>query len=167
MSKKKILIIALVVIAAGGIFYASQVLKETQRQIAEQVARVSGVAMEPTFSDGDIILVDKEFKQLVRGDIVVFRPPQNPDTLFVKRIVGLPGERIQTINGDILINGAILDEKTYLPSGVKTYGKTDIKLGDKEFFVLGDNRDKSSDSRLWGPLPLENIVSRFVAEGKK
>lgn len=165
MSKKKILIIALVVIFLGIVFYGCQVLKEVQIQIGERTIRIIGVNMEPTYHKGDILLVDKNFKELKRGDIIVFNPPQNPpNTLFIERIVGLPGERVQTINGDILINGTLLDEKIYFPSAPKAYGEADIQLGDKEYFVLGDNRDKSNDSRLFGAVSLENIVSKVVIE---
>ena len=127
---------------------------------------VSGASMAPNFEDGDYLLVDEltyRVRSPARGEVVVFRYPNDESTFFIKRIVGLPGERVVVKGGDVKIinkaspDGFSLDEK-YLEGSVLTSGSYDVKLGEKEYFLLGDNRSYSFDSRSWGPLFHDEIV---------
>lgn len=128
---------------------------------------VEGDSMEPNFSDGQYLIIDElsyNFKSPERGDVIVLRPPMQPSIFFIKRIIGLPGEEVKIEGGRIIIAGtdlgrAILKEE-YIPDGVDTIPDSIIKLKDDEYFVLGDNRQRSSDSRAWGPLPKYNITGK-------
>lgn len=127
---------------------------------------VDGESMHPTFENLDYLIVDEiiyAFKEPARGDVVVFRYPGNNSIFYIKRIIGLPGETVSinrgvatitTINGDTLT----LDEP-YIVNEDATYTK-DVSLNEKEYFVMGDNRPNSSDSRAWGVLPRKNIIGR-------
>lgn len=128
---------------------------------------VSGASMETTFSTGQYLIVDQlsyHFKEPIRGDVIVFRYPKDPSKFFIKRIIGIPGD---TIN----INGSEVNlSNTEYPDGIRLNESYihDMKptatltetLGKDEYFVMGDNRDASSDSRTWGVLPRSNIVGR-------
>ena len=121
---------------------------------------VSGASMEPNVDNGNYLIIDelsKQFKEFERGDIVVFRYPGDLKTFYIKRIIGLSGERVRISGGDIYDNNERLEEN-YLPEGTRTFGNVDLVVGPDEYFVLGDNRDNSFDSRSWGPLVKENIT---------
>lgn len=128
---------------------------------------VDGSSMEPNFHNGQYLLVDKvsyRFKEPKRGDVVVFHPPSAPSLNYIKRIIALPGDEIEIKDGVILVNGAQLEER-YIPQErtlVRNSAAINLrqKMGPNEYFVLGDNRDHSSDSREWGNVPLENIIGR-------
>ena len=112
---------------------------------------VSGSSMENTLSDGDNLIVDKityRFSDPKRYDIIVFPYQYEDNTYFIKRIIGLPGETIQVTDGKIYINGQVLDE-SYGREVLKSGGiaETPITLGEDEYFVMGDNRNDSMDSR--------------------
>lgn len=128
---------------------------------------VDGQSMEPNFHDGEYLLVDKlsyRISKPNRGDVIVFIPPAEPDKDYIKRIIGLPGESVEILGGSIYINGQIIEEDYIDPNdiirtnSVKPEFKTVLK--DSEFFVLGDNRNNSKDSRIIGPIPREKIVGR-------
>jgi signal peptidase I len=131
---------------------------------------VRGASMEPTYLDGEYLIIDEFSYRFVhepeRGDVVVFRYPEQPSQYFIKRIVGLPNETVRVENGQVIIQneqhpqGAVLNESEYLPAEVRTGGKLTTILKDSEFFVLGDNRPASSDSRSWGVLPRADIIGR-------
>lgn len=127
---------------------------------------VSGSSMSPNFSNGDYVLVDELTYHLrgpERGEVVVFHDPQDYSTYFIKRVIGLPGERVTIKNDTITVynaadpKGLALDE-TYLPKGTDTSGNYDVTLSSSTYLLLGDNRPFSYDSRSWGPLPAGNIV---------
>ncbi len=129
---------------------------------------VKGASMENTFHDGEYILIDEisyRFRDPVRGDITVFRFPQDQSQFFIKRVVGLPGETIQVKNNTVTVfsesypNGVVLKEP-YLSEQQVTLGDVRLALGENEYFVMGDNRLRSSDSRSWGVLPREMITGR-------
>ena len=129
---------------------------------------VEGASMEPNFETGEYLLIDEVsyyFRSIERGEVVVFHYPLDASKYYIKRVIGLPGETVEIKNGKIVIyngknlNGFIVDEK-YLPEKLMTDGQLKRKLGDSEYFVLGDNRPRSSDSRLWGTLPKDDIVGR-------
>lgn len=128
---------------------------------------VRGASMEPNFHNGDYLIIDEisyRFKDPQRGEAIVFKSPSNPSQRYIKRIIGLPGETIEIREGKIIIlkdkTSQILDESDYLPSSSQTLGDFKISLKENEYFVLGDNRPFSADSRKWGPLPRENIIGR-------
>ncbi|MCX7681780.1 MAG: signal peptidase I [Anaerolineae bacterium] len=122
--------------------------------------RVHGPSMEPTLRDGQYIIVSKVVYLLhppERGDVIVFRLPDNPGEDYVKRIIGLPGEYIEMQNGTVLVNGKPLDEPYVQHPGFYSGTWT---LGENEYFVLGDNRLNSSDSRTWGVFSGDHIVGK-------
>lgn len=138
-----------------------------------QPHQVDGQSMMPNFINGEYILTDKvsyKIGEPARGDVIVFHAPEGAhcpkgtNCDFIKRILGLPGEEIRVENGDIKINGEVLDE-TYIADDVKTEagefsrGRV-INLGSDEYFAVGDNRPFSSDSRSWGPITKQDIVGK-------
>lgn len=131
---------------------------------------VKGESMEPNFQNGNYLIVDEISYRLgepQRGEVIVFKYPLNPSQRYIKRIIGLPGEIVQIADNKVNVynsNGVpqILDESVYLPELTDTYGNIEIKLSDREYFVLGDNRSFSSDSRRWGTLPRENIIGKVA-----
>lgn len=133
-----------------------------------QPNQVSGNSMYSTFYDKEYILTDKITYRLgepKRGDVVVFKSPKNPDVDFIKRIIGLPGETVALTNGRVYINNEALPE-SYLSDKIFTPGSYFLREGgsvvvpDGQYFVMGDNRTGSSDSREWGPMKKEEIIGR-------
>ncbi len=130
---------------------------------------VRGASMEPGFHNGDYLIVDEltyHFRDPERGEVAVFRYPLDPSQRFIKRVIGLPGETVILNNGKVEIidefgNKVALDESDYLHSG-SWLGNTKIKLGQEEYFVLGDNRMHSFDSRKWGVLERDSIIGRAI-----
>lgn len=131
---------------------------------------VRGASMEPTFQDGEYLIVDELsyfLRSPERGEVIVFRYPRDPSQFFIKRIIGLPGEVVIVENGMVTIqneaypNGMVLEE-TYLPSVRETVPNGRTVLGAGEYFVLGDNRQKSSDSRQWGTLNDSFLIGRTL-----
>jgi len=127
---------------------------------------VQGMSMEPNFHNGDYLIVDEityRFMDPQRGEVVVFKYPKSPTQRYIKRIIGLPEETINIKEGQISIinqNGTwILDESDYLLEAY-TGGEIKVSLSKDEYFVLGDNRAFSSDSRRWGALSREFIVGK-------
>ena len=128
---------------------------------------VKGQSMEPTFQNSDYLIIDEisyRFREPERGEVVVFKYPKNPSQRFIKRIIGLPGETVEIADGKVIIikddKTQILDESSYLPESLNTPGNLQTVLAENEYFVLGDNRRLSADSRSWGPLFRENIIGR-------
>lgn len=128
---------------------------------------VEGPSMENNFINGEMILVDKisyHLRQPARGEVLIFKAPKNPEDDYIKRLIGLPGETVIIDRGKIYVNNQLVNE-SFLSSTGKTPENSDpiqIKLGLNEYFVLGDNRPHSSDSREWGAVPKENIVGRAI-----
>jgi signal peptidase I len=127
---------------------------------------VSGSSMVPTFEDGEYLIVD-EISYLIgnpeRNDVVIFRNPNNPKVFFIKRIIGLPGETVDVRGTDVFIknkenpDGFKLDEP-YIKNVANS--ETHFELRDKEYFVMGDNRPASSDSRYWGAVPKNLLIGK-------
>jgi len=132
---------------------------------------VKGASMEPNFYDHEYLIIDEltyRFRDPFRGEIVVFQYPRDPSQYFIKRVVGLPGETIEITNGTVMVyntqhpNGIVLEE-TYLEE--PTSGKIRVTLGAEEYYVLGDNRDSSLDSRSFGPVTRDDIIGRVWVRG--
>ena len=131
-------------------------------QMGVQNYKVLGSSMEPSLHQGQYLLVNKIEYRLhspARGDVIVFHYPNNPSDDYVKRVIGLPGERIEVKDGQVFVDGVQLDEP-YLR--VKTTTSYNGVVPEDTVFVMGDNRGNSSDSRSWGALPQEYIVGRAV-----
>jgi signal peptidase I len=137
---------------------------------------VKGASMEPNFHDHEYLIIDEisyRFKAPQRGDIVVFRYPYDPQEYFIKRVIGLPGEKVAIKDGSIYIfneknpNGEKLDEKAYLDASVQTYDlkEATVELTKDEYFVMGDNRNASKDSRSFGPLNKSFLTGRVWLRG--
>ncbi|WKZ26805.1 MAG: signal peptidase I [Candidatus Paceibacterota bacterium] len=128
---------------------------------------VNGASMEPTFHPGEYLIVDqltyKAFSQPKRGEVIIFRYPQDTTKFFIKRVVGLPGETIEIRGENIRISNSDFPEGFLLDEDYLSFRKQDnlkTKLKSDEYFVMGDNRPQSSDSRIWGPLKEELIIGR-------
>lgn len=134
------------------------------RSFLVQPFLVSGASMEPNFSDGNYLLVDEityRFREPERGEVVVFRYPLDRSVFFIKRIIGMPGEQVIAQNGAIKIykdGEEIILSEDYLLSDSGSRDNFNIKLSEKQYFVLGDNRSHSFDSRNWGAINREDIV---------
>ena len=144
------------------------VLAGTVRYFLVQPFFVEGASMEPNFENGEYLLIDElsyYFRNIERGEIVVFHYPLDTSKYYIKRAVGLPNETVEIKNGKVIIyndknpDGFFINE-SYLSSNLITDGNLKKKLGSDEYFVLGDNRPFSSDSRRWGTVPKNDIVGR-------
>lgn len=130
---------------------------------------VSGASMSPTFETGEYLVIDQvtyRFEQPKRGDVIVFRFPNDPSKFFIKRIVGLPGEVVELANGYTTIMDPATGDTITLDEPYLVTDRTDdhltVTLASTEYFVMGDNRSASSDSRVWGPVPRHDIVGRVL-----
>jgi signal peptidase I len=143
--------------------------------------------MEPNFSEKQYLIVNefgykntpvnvlgknlvtiKPRKDLERYEIVVFRAPVDQKQYYIKRVIGLPGETVEIDNGVVMIyndenpEGRVLDESAYLPEGRKTNGTIKVEIGEDEYYVLGDNRPASSDSRTFGPITKDDVIGKVL-----
>lgn len=144
---------------------------------------VQGASMEPNFENNQYLIINefgykqtevdklftiRPFKEIQRQTVVVFRYPKNPGQFFIKRVIGLPGEKVQIKNGQVTIfnpdnpDGFVLDESAYLFKNLQTQGDVTVDLKSDQYFVMGDNRPYSSDSRSWGPLPKADIIGKVI-----
>lgn len=130
---------------------------------------VKGDSMVPSYHNGDYLIVDKLSYQLgtpQRGDVIVLKYPFDQSQRFLKRIIGLPGESVEVQDGKVVVYGrdaqeaTVLDESSYLSPDLQTPGSVRIDLQEQEYFVLGDNRPASSDSRRWGVLSRQLVVGK-------
>lgn len=133
---------------------------------------VKGESMEPNFFEDEYLIIDEitfRFRDPERGEIVVFHPPNNEGQYYIKRVIGLPGETVKIKDGKVTIenkeypNGMVLTEP-YLDDYV-TSGNESETLGANQYFLLGDNRDASLDSRAFGPVPLDHVTGRVWIRG--
>ncbi len=131
--------------------------------------QVSGDSMYPTFKNGEYILTNLialRTNGLQRGDVIVFQAPPDQEKDFIKRVIGLPGDTVELKNGYVYINSKKLDESAYLHNDVRTYGGAFLKdnqpiiVPDNNYFVMGDNRPFSSDSREWGLLVRTKVIGK-------
>jgi signal peptidase I len=124
--------------------------------------RVEGNSMEPSLHDGEFVVVNRlayRWSDPVRGDIIVFRFPLDPDRRFIKRIIGLPGDGIHVEGGTVYVNGSPLQEP-YIAAPPRYQG--DWQVGPGQVFVLGDNRNNSSDAHDWGMLVESEIIGKAI-----
>jgi len=130
---------------------------------------VAGPSMEPTFHNHDYLIVDRlsyDFEEPQRGDVVIFTLPQNPSETLIKRVVGVPGDTLRVVGTDIVITNSVhperftLSEPYLAPADLGGASGMTVRLGAGQYFVLGDNRKVSYDSRLWGTLPRADIIGR-------
>jgi signal peptidase I len=136
--------------------------------LARETIVFQGASMMPGIRDGDRLAVER-FRRgdkidLKRGDVIAFRYPEDPSKSFLKRVVALPGETVEIRDGAVFINGSRLDEPYVDPklnAARSSYQPLTVK--EHHYFVLGDNRDASNDSRAWGFLPEENIYARAIS----
>jgi signal peptidase I len=125
--------------------------------------RVDGPSMEPSYFDHDRIVVSKVsylFGDVERGDVIVFPAPASPEEDYIKRVIGLPGDRIRITGGYVYVNDVPIDEP-YIKSPPLTT-LSEITVPEDAVYVMGDNRNVSSDSRSWGPLPINDILGKAV-----
>ncbi|MDE2099735.1 MAG: signal peptidase I [Patescibacteria group bacterium] len=131
-------------------------------EFVAQPFKVEGVSMQPNFQNGDYLLVDEltyRFQNPERGQVIVFHNPQDVKEYYIKRIIGLPGDTVTIENNQVYVNGKLLSE-SYLPPGLPTPGNETVvlKKSPAQYFVMGDNRILSYDSRYWGPVDRNLIV---------
>ena len=131
--------------------------------------QVNGHSMDPNFSNGEYVLtnlITLRFFPLKRGDIIVFVAPPDKEKDYIKRIIGLPGDRVKVSGGDVYLNGSKLDQSGFLPPGVKTNGGNFLGEGEEvvvpegQYFTMGDNREFSSDSREWGFVTKQAVIGK-------
>jgi signal peptidase I len=124
--------------------------------------RVDGDSMEPTLISGEYVIVSRLSYRLgspQRGDIIVFHYPRNPQEEYIKRVIGLPGDQVEVKNGAVYVNGQRLLE-SYLSVKTNYLGTWSVPSG--QLFVLGDNRNNSSDSHDWGTVPMDYVIGKAV-----
>jgi signal peptidase I len=132
-----------------------------------QPVKVEGTSMMPSLVDQERIFINKfvyrfGIGDIQRGDMVVFWFPADPSKSYIKRVIGLPGDTVEMDNGSVLVNGRELKEDYVLDEYRDRVSMAPFKVGDDEFFVLGDHRSSSNDSRSWGPVPRKYIYGKAV-----
>ncbi|HLU99974.1 MAG TPA: signal peptidase I [Acidobacteriota bacterium] len=130
-----------------------------------QPVKVEGTSMQPELSDQERIFVNKfvyHFSEIERGDVVVFWYPRDPTKSFIKRVIGLPGERVEINEGVVYLNGEPLREPYLIPRFHDNRSFGPIRVTPNHYFVLGDHRNSSNDSRNWGLVPRENIFGKAI-----
>jgi signal peptidase I len=168
-------------------FFLALVIIVPVRMFLVQPFIVRGASMEPNFHEKEYLIINefgykntpinilgkeivtvKPHKDVNRLDVIVFRAPHDEKQFYIKRVVGLPGETVLVDNGDVTIinaehpEGFMLSEEAYLPEGRKTNGSQKVVLKENEYYVLGDNRPASSDSRVFGPLNKDAIIGKVL-----
>jgi signal peptidase I len=132
-----------------------------------QPVKVEGTSMMPSLVDQERILINKfvyrmGFESIERGDTVVFWFPRDPSKSYIKRVIGLPGDTIQIRQGQVIVNGSPLDEP-YVPDEYRDRNSMPaVKVPPGHYFVLGDHRSSSNDSRIWGTVPSQSIYGKAV-----
>ena len=124
--------------------------------------RVDGFSMEPTLHNGEFVIVNKLAYKLGeprRGDVIVFKYPRDPQQEYIKRVIGLPGDEVIISGGFVYVNGTALDEP-YIAAQPAYHSTWEVP--EDSLFVLGDNRNNSSDSHAWGPLPASDVIGKAV-----
>lgn len=137
------------------------------RAASEETVKYVGVSMSPTIKDGDMIRVarfDRGAKsELKRGDLILFLYPSDTSMSFVKRLLGMPGDSVEIRAGKVFVNGEELAEPYVDPSlNEVDDSRPPVRVGEHSYYVLGDNRDNSADSRAWGPVPEKYVLGKVL-----
>ncbi len=168
-------------------FFLALIIIVPVRMFLFQPFIVRGASMEPNFSEKQYLIINefgykntpinvlgknlvtiKPRKDLEQGEIIVFRAPIDQKQYYIKRVVGLPGDTVEIDNGVVMIyneqnpEGRVIDENSYLPEGRKTNGTIKVVVGENEYYVLGDNRAASSDSRTFGPIQKDDVIGKVL-----
>ncbi len=135
------------------------------KQVALQPIKVEGIAMEPSLKHGDRIFISRALDRIERSDLVIFYYPADQSKSYIKRVVGLPNDRVEIREGQLFINGEGVAEP-YVDSKYNQARRSmkEILVPEKTYYVIGDNRDNSNDSRSWGPLPRHFIYGKFASK---
>ncbi len=119
--------------------------------------------MEPGLKEGDRILTSGDVSSLQRGDIILFYYPKDESKTYIKRVIGLPGEVVEVREGQVLINGQAIEEPYVLPqNNLSKFSELPKQVPPDSYYVMGDNRDNSSDSRYWGTVPRKLVYGKFL-----
>ncbi len=124
--------------------------------------RVDGSSMEPSFHTGEFVIVNRlayKFGLPEHGDVVVFHWPRDPSQEYIKRVIGLPGNQVKVVDGQVYVNDQVLVEP-YIAAAPRYQGSWQVPAD--QVFVLGDNRNNSSDSHNWGAVPMENVIGKAI-----
>lgn len=124
--------------------------------------RVDGFSMEPTMHSGEFVLVNKlayKFGEPKLGDVIVFQYPRDPEQEYIKRVIGTPGDHVKIYDGQVYINGQLINEP-YIASPPSYQNEWTVP--ENSLFVLGDNRNNSSDSHSWGPVPMDYVIGKAL-----
>jgi signal peptidase I len=124
--------------------------------------RVDGFSMEPTLMNGEFVIVNKlayRFSEPKIGDVIVFHYPRDPEQEYIKRVIGLSGDQVRIMNGQVNVNGEPIQEP-YIAAPPRYESSWEVP--ESSLFVLGDNRNNSSDSHNWGPVPMENVIGKAL-----
>jgi signal peptidase I len=130
-----------------------------------QPVKVEGTSMAPLISDQERIFINKlvyRFEAISRGDVVVFWYPNDRTKSFIKRVVGLPGETVEIRQGRVYVNEKLIEEPYILPAYLDSNSFGPFRVPQRQYFVMGDHRDSSNDSRMFGPVPAEYIYGKAV-----
>lgn len=122
---------------------------------------IAGSSMAPTFVDGERVTVEMVLDPVARGDIIVFRYPRDTSKLFVQRVIGMPGDELLVEAGSVIINGVTLDEP-YVIEANRSFDTSGTSVPAGHYFVMGDNRNNSSDSRSWGTVAESLVYGKVV-----
>jgi signal peptidase I len=135
------------------------------KKIAPQPVKVEGIAMEPSLKHGDRVFISRNLDRIERSDIVIFYYPADQSKSYIKRVVGLPKDRVEIREGQLFINGERFAEP-YVDSKYNQSPRSsnEILVPVDNYYVIGDNRDNSNDSRSWGPLPRRFIYGKFASK---
>lgn len=129
---------------------------------------VEGASMEPSYSPREYLIIDEisyRFTEPKRGDVVVFRYPRDPKQFYIKRIIGLPGETIEVQDGSVLINGEVIEEEYLSELYLSNDSERSVSLDAEEYYVMGDNRANSLDSRVFGPVTERFLIGKVWLRG--
>ena len=132
------------------------------RYFIVELYKVSGPSMQPTLMGDERLVVNKfiyRFKEPAKGEVLIFQSPADPQKDYIKRVIGLPGDHISIEDGRVYVNGVYLNEPYIAEPPLSDYA---TRVPDDSLFVMGDNRNNSSDSRFWGPMPLTNLKGQAV-----
>jgi len=159
-SRLKLLLLALLaLIGAGAVFLVGGLIAIS---LVARPIKIEGQAMMPALHNGDRVFMTKEPKEINRGDIIILLYPEDKTKSYIKRVVGMPGETIEIKDGKVFINGKQIEEP-YLDADLISRDSMPepVRIPDQHYFVLGDNRRNSSDSRYWGTVPRNLVYGKY------